>query len=141
MNARNAALATICSAEEEGLNDIDKELEEAVEKEMGVLPLPKHRRRTKSFRSPKPKDDENNEKKEEPVANSKVTQDGWTVEVRKRKSGKLQGGVYKVFIDPKGVKFYSKTKAELAGMAKSSSPKAHLKPKAKGRDKKKQKQA
>ena len=50
MNARNAALAPICSAEEEGLNDIDKELEEAVEKEMGVLPLPKHRRRTKSFR-------------------------------------------------------------------------------------------
>ena len=35
MNARNAALATICSAEEEGLNDIDKELEEAVEKRNG----------------------------------------------------------------------------------------------------------
>lgn len=80
-------------------------------------------------------------RKYEVIEQDQNRQDGWTVEVRKRKSGKLQGGVYKVFIDPKGVKFYSKTKAELAGMAKSSSPKAHPKPKAKGRDKKKQKQA
>ena len=47
-------------------------------------------------------------RKYEVIEQDQNRQDGWTVEVRKRKSGKLQGGVYKVFIDPKGVKFYSK---------------------------------
>ena len=42
-------------------------------------------------------------------------QDGWTIETRKRMSGKLKGGTYKVFIEPSGVKHYSANKAKLAG--------------------------
>ena len=42
-------------------------------------------------------------------------QDGWTIETRKRMSGKLKGGTYKVFIAPSGVKHYSLSKAREGG--------------------------
>ena len=38
-------------------------------------------------------------------------QDGWTVEIRLRQSGKLVGSEYKVFKSPTGTTYYSKAKA------------------------------
>ena len=35
----------------------------------------------------------------------------WKVETRKRMSGKLKGNLYKVYINPEGVKYYSLSKA------------------------------
>ena len=44
-------------------------------------------------------------------------QDSWKIEVRKRLSGKLKGNLYKVYISPKGAKFYSRSKATEQGFA------------------------
>lgn len=44
-------------------------------------------------------------------------QDSWKIEVRKRLSGKLKGNLYKVYISPKGAKFYSRSKAIEQGFA------------------------
>ena len=41
----------------------------------------------------------------------------WTIEVRKRLSGKLAGNTYKVFIAPDKNKFYSLAKARANGFA------------------------
>ena len=41
----------------------------------------------------------------------------WKVETRKRLSGKLKGGLYKVFINGEGRKFYSLTEAVKSGFS------------------------
>ena len=68
------------------------------------------------------------------------SQDGWKIETRKRLSGKLKGGEYKVFISPCGTKYYSMAKAIAQGGLKRSDSKDGRKnkkgkPKAKAKSK------
>ena len=48
------------------------------------------------------------------VETVKLAQD-WQIQVRKRLSGKLAGNLYKVFVRPDGVKYYSLGKARAGG--------------------------
>lgn len=45
----------------------------------------------------------------------KILQDGWSVEIRIRKSGKGKGNLYKVWTSPKGVQHYTKKGADGEG--------------------------
>lgn len=44
-----------------------------------------------------------------------LAQEGWKVETRERKAGKMQGSLYKVFISPQNKQYYSMKKAREAG--------------------------
>lgn len=46
-----------------------------------------------------------------------TAQDGWKVETRERQAGKTKGSVYRVFISPQNLQFYSLKKAKEAGFS------------------------
>lgn len=58
---------------------------------------------------------QSNLRKYEVLSTETNRQDMWQAETRKRQTGKLAGGLYKVWISPNGAKFYSGTKAAAAG--------------------------
>ena len=52
-----------------------------------------------------------------------TAQDGWKVETRERQAGKTKGSVYRVYISPQNVQFYSMKKAKDAGFSGEIPPK------------------
>ena len=49
------------------------------------------------------------------VATVTFEQDGWNVQVRRRLKGKMEGKLYKVWVSPKGIQYYSMKEAAKHG--------------------------